>query len=424
MKKKLILSLIIFVSLVIINSLRIGIEPTISAEVALNNLNGGEIEAVTSRMYNSSYIFGTLLQFSILLSGVWVVINIWKINMQKNNVVSMFWVLVLAISSLTMSGCGFIKPFDVPEFIEIESNETAFVVPLEGDIGKQEKFESVEQLQAQKIATKRVQIPHRWNKTGRFPASGEWIDTIRVIRVDRTPVTRQWSADSAEKNQPDTAIWVESKDSVGFSTGFSCSAYVREEDAAKFLYWYPSKSLGEVMDKEIRARIQKNVAEVAAKFELDELRGKKQDIISEVRTDITSFFSERGITITIIGMFGGMTYENADIQKSIDEVVIAQQQKNVAEAETEAQIEKNKKIQLEATAQAERLTTEAEGKAQAISLISKATMEAQQNPLFLNLRQLETTEKLIEKWNGTYPTYFMGSEETNPSSLLLQLPQQ
>ena len=29
-----------------------------------------------------------------------------------------------------------------------------------------------------------------------------------------------------------------------------------------------------------------------------------------MKTDLTNFFATRGITITTVGMFGGMTYEN------------------------------------------------------------------------------------------------------------------
>ena len=41
---------------------------------------------------------------------------------------------------------------------------------------------------------------------------------------------------------------------------------------------------------------------------------------------------ERGITITTIGQFGGMTYENTKIQDAIDQVFISQQEKERAAA--------------------------------------------------------------------------------------------
>ena len=59
------------------------------------------------------------------------------------------------------------------------------------------------------------------------------------------------------------AVWIESANSVGFSMGFTCTAFIPEDDAARFLYWYPSGSLADVMDKEVRARVQQAAAEVA-----------------------------------------------------------------------------------------------------------------------------------------------------------------
>jgi SPFH domain / Band 7 family len=90
------------------------------------------------------------------------------------------------------------------------------------------------------------------------------------------------------------------------------------------------------MNTEVRGRIQQVAAEIAAKYPLDALRARKQEISDAVKNDITSFFSQRGIVITTVGMFGGMTYENVEIQKAIDNTVIAQQLKVVNEAKWEA----------------------------------------------------------------------------------------
>ncbi len=92
-------------------------------------------------------------------------------------------------------------------------------------------------------------------------------------------------------------------------------------------------------------RIQQTAAEVAAKYPRDSLRAKKQEIADAVKQDVTAFFAQRGITITTVGMFGGMTHENAAIQKAIDETVIAQQLKVVSEAKFSAQQRENDRIE-------------------------------------------------------------------------------
>jgi hypothetical protein len=283
------------------------------------------------------------------------------------------------------------------------------------------------------VAAKRVQITHRWSQEGRLTNNGRWIPTVRLIKVNRSPVTREWTAEAATgtaaKNQ---AIWIESSDSVGFSMGFTCTSFIPEEQAAKFLYWYPSGSLADVMDTEVRGRIQQIAAEVAARYPLDALRAKKQEISDAVKTDITSFFAQRGVVVTTVGMFGGMTYENTEIQKSIDNTIIAQQLKVVNEAKWDAQQRDNDRVTLEANVIAERARRiaageadakkiAAEAEAQSIREVTKALADARENPLLYQLRALEVERARVEHWNGQYPSWFMGTGSAAPN-LLLQMP--
>ena len=328
-------------------------------------------------------------------------------------------VLVLALFA---SGC---KPYDVPSFQEIDTSETGFLIPLEGKTDSQMAFESEIYLNQRKVAAKRVQITHRWVKEGRLYYSGSWIDLVRLVKVDRSPVTREWTASLGSGTAArDQAIWIESKDSVGFSVGFNCTAYIREDDTAKFLYMYRSKSLADMMDTEVRARVQSIAAEVAARYDLDELRSRKQEIIDEVREGLLPFFNERGITITTVGMFGGFTYQNKRIQDAIDDTFVAQQLKVVNQAKFNAQQKDNERVELEAKAMANRVRTIAEGEADAIRRIAEATREAQSDPLFLKMKMLEVEQDRIEKWDGHYPNYLMqmGSGGDSPQ-LLLEVPQ-
>jgi len=182
----------------------------------------------------------------------------------------------------------------------------------------------------------------------------------------------------------------------------------------------------------VRGRIQQVAAEIAAKYPLDVLRAKKQEISDAVKRDITEFFAQRGVVITTIGMFGGMTYENGEIQKAIDNTVIAQQLKVVNEAKWEAQQRENDRVTLEANAIAERARRIAAGEAdakkigvaaeaQAIRDVNKALAEAPQNPLLYQLRSLEVERARVERWNGQYPGYLLQTGASSPN-LMLQLP--
>ena len=404
------------------------LEPRYAAALAVAQLNGGESAFVQLRTFEVCRVLGhSVVIVGLLLTALWLFRprpqNLLRLIKGKN--------VVLLAACCALVSC--IRPYDTPEYAEIDTSETGFLVPLEGDSGSQAKFQSEEYLRDLKVAAKRVQITHRWSQEGRFYSSGRWIPTVRLVKVNRSPVTREWTAEtSSGTSTKNEAIWIESSDSVGFSMGFTCTAFIAEENAAKFLYWYPSGSLAGVMDTEVRGRIQQVSAEVAAKYPLDSLRERKQEIADAVKNDLIRFFSARGVTITTVGMFGGMTYENAEIQKAIDNTIIAQQQKVVNEARFAAQRRENDRIELEANALAERARRIAAGdadakkiaaaaEAEAIREVNRALAEAKENPLLYQLRSLEVEKTRIDRWNGQCPTYYLATGNS-PSTMLLPPP--
>lgn len=406
------------------------IQSDIARELAVRQLNGGNGAFEKLRTFDFTKELIHMSGVVAMIIGGCIVFSRPPTPRVKRLTV---WPAMLAVMAMSLSGC--IREYDKPEYVVIDTSETGFLIPLEGNSGDQAKFESEDYLKANKVSSKRVQITHRWSQEGRLSTDGHWIPAVRLIKVDRSPVTREWTADSStgtsNKNQ---AIWIESADSVGFSMGFTCTAYIPEESAAKFLYWYPSGSLAQVMDTEIRGRIQQAASEVAARYPLDALREKKQEICDAVRKNITEFFASRGVVVTTVGMFGGMTYENPEIQKAIDNTVIAQQLKVVNQAKFEAQQKDNERVELEADAIAEKARRIAAGEAdakkttalaeaQAIREINKALSEGQQNPLLYQFKALDVEKARVEKWNGEYPTYYIGNGAgNNTSPVLLQLP--
>lgn len=326
-------------------------------------------------------------------------------------------VVSAGLVALFLSGC--VKPYNEPVFVEVGPNETAYVIPLQGDTSQQGKFASAAFLEQHKVAAKRIQVPREWVSTGYLITSGFYQEQVRVIKVDRTPTTVEYHQDSVKDAD---AIWIESKDSVGFSTGFSVTALVKEEDTSTFLYRYNALSLKDVLTREVRARVQQIAANYAARFILDDLRSKKNDMLTEIRTDVVTFFGERGITITTLGQFGGMTYENIEIQKAIDGTFIAQQAKVVNAALLVAQADANKKSQEIAEQAKANAILVAEGEAKAIELVSKAAAAAQSTPSFVRLKELEVDVKRIEKWNGVTPSTLIEGGSTG-LSMFLQPPQ-
>src|SRR5262245_58553480 len=183
-----------------------------------------------------------------------------------------------AIVVLAILGIVFIRPYDVPEFVEVDSSESAFLIPLEGNTANQSAFQSVKYLEEKKVAAKRVQITHQWRQMGYMPRNGIYVGNVRLVKVDRRPITREWTRSAKTgTSSRDEAIAAESRDSINFTMGIGVTAHIPEESAAVFLYSYPSKSLADMMDMEVRARIHQVIAEEAGTYAVFDLPAKKND---------------------------------------------------------------------------------------------------------------------------------------------------
>ncbi|SFR75959.1 SPFH domain-containing protein [Anaeromicropila populeti] len=273
----------------------------------------------------------------------------------------LLFVATLVVMAGSMASC---KPYDKPEFVEITASQTAFLIPLVGDTSDQAVFESEELLEKTKVATKRVRIPHEWVKKGRMPSSGEYMPTETIIIVERKPETREWTSEKDKGTSAvNQAIYAESKESIGFSVGMNCTAQIDEKNATKFLYRYNNKTLSDIMDTEIRARVESDFVEQCAKYTLNEILQNKEIIMNYVRDDVTSYFSERGITINNLGMKEGLTYEDETIQQAIND-------KFSSEQKIVTQKNNNKVILSKAQAEADAKILAAEADAKSNKLLS------------------------------------------------------
>ena len=293
-------------------------------------------------------------------------------------IIALLLTLVMCMTMFT--GC--VKPYDKPEFVTIEPHQTAFLIPLIGDTTNQASFESEEMLMQAKVSTKEIQIPHRWVQTGRMHWSGEYRDTMALIVVDRSPVTREWSsAKDMGTSVANQAIYAESSESIGFSAGMNCSAQIySEQDAVKFLYCYNNKPLNEIMDTEIRARVESKFVEECASRTLNEILLEKEQIMEAVRDDITTYFAERGITITVLGMKDGLEYDDTTIQKSINDKFSSEMKLTTQENENQ------------------RIISEAEALAEANRILSES------------LTDEVLKQQMYEKWDGKLPEVMTGSD--------------
>ena len=313
----------------------------------------------------------------------------------KKRIIALTLMLVVMLTML----CGCRRPYDTPEFVTIEASQTAFLIPLIGDTGSQGVFESEDLLLEAKIATKEIQIPHRWVQLGRKDWNGEWRPSATLIVVERKPVSRSWESGESTATSANKAIFGETSDNIGIYVGMNCTAMIEEKDAAKFLYRYNNTPLETIIDTDIKKMVEDRFNIETAKYTSTELGAKKGEIMEAVKSYVVDYFKDYGITITVLGLKEGISFENPAIQTAIDKKFESEQKLVIQQNENEANIAK-------AEAEAQAILIAAEAQAKANKLLSESLTNALLEQMY------------YEKWNGELP-YIYGGDGMTP---IVQVP--
>lgn len=313
----------------------------------------------------------------------------------KKRIIALTLMLVMMLTML----CGCRRPYDTPEFVTIEASQTAFLIPLIGDTGSQGVFESEDLLLEAKVATKEIQIPHRWVQLGRKDWNGEWRPSATLIVVERKPVSRSWESGESTATSANKAIFGETSDNIGIYVGMNCTAMIEEKDAAKFLYRYNNTPLETIIDTDIKKMVEDRFNIETAKYTSTELGAKKGEIMEAVKAYVVEYFKGYGITITVLGLKEGISFENPAIQTAIDKKFESEQKLVIQQNENEANIAK-------AEAEAQAILIAAEAQAKANKLLSESLTNALLEQMY------------YEKWNGELP-YIYGGDGMTP---IVQVP--
>ncbi|MBV8656832.1 MAG: hypothetical protein JO142_03305 [Burkholderiales bacterium] len=287
-----------------------------------------------------------------------------------------YTVLATAVGTALLAGCA---PRPVDEYVEVGPSETAFLIALDGNtLQNQTRLQSVAFLEQNKVSAKRVIIPHKAVNVCPSCFFPKWTElaSARLIRVNRSPVTREWTRPANTGTSPrNQAFAVESNESIDFDIGGTMTAHITEEDAAKFLYFYAGKSLEDVADSNIRSVISASLARQFGANSLDWGRTHKNEVFANALADAREAFGAKGITIDNLGFVEGMTYHDSRIQDAI-----------------------NKKFEADVQVEA------AKQQLAAAETLAKAQAAVQvQQELEMRKRDLDLRAKAIEKWDGHMP---------------------
>lgn len=299
--------------------------------------------------------------------------------------------VALGMAALFLSSCAPYKTLDV---VEVQSNETAWAIPLDAmSKDGQVKFDSVAFLNQKKIASKRIMVDKVKRDIGRMYWSIEWIPTTRVIKVDRSLVTRQWTDGAGGKSEDDFAIGVVTQDSVKLRVGLTITASIEEDDASTYLYYHGARPLSEVLDQNIRSFAISELTKEYSQLNLNDAQVQGDEIYAKLFANAAKAFKPKGVSIQYLGNAEGLTYGDPTVQQAINARYLAEQDAKTAKEQQEAQKIRNATKVLNAQAEADAAKKLLDAK--------EATMF--QNDLQVKMMNAQASLTMSQRWNGGLP---------------------
>ncbi len=325
------------------------------------------------------------------------------------------WLGMIALVSLSMTGCW--RPFEPVKLGNDSANERLFLLPFTDSIENQSSSRTEDYLRRNLVYTQQVKIPQQWVPKGYeilFP-NGVWQDAAILVRVNKSPVTREWTADAnSGTSTRNEAIWVMTSDQVEFSTGWTCTARISSrDDAVRFLHNYPNGALTQVMDQEVRAKLQSEFGIEVTDLPMDELRKKATPHIRRVTEDVIAFFQERGITITNLGITVDSCTRILRSSRRWSKCSTPNKRNRSPSPKHQLRRRRTKTIKLESDARADALLTEKKAEAEGIRLVADAKnyeieMAIQDPETYLRLKQFELERDKLQKWDESSRPIFLG----------------
>lgn len=235
--------------------------------------------------------------------------------------------LILAVVMATaLTGC--VRPYDKPTYEEVDTFETAFVIPLFEDDGvtmsEQVQLNGTEDYyKSREVNTKLIQIPHKWVKTGRFTRSGYYKDAVKIVKVSLSPISGKWLPNT------DEAVKVETSSSQGMQFPITYSFQIEAQNAAKYLSKYKDKSLEQVIRTDINRHFSGVLNEETHKREYTQVTAERDDIIKTAVKSTQEYCNRYGITVNYIRMYDGIIPDDSSLQDNLNKIASLQTERQV-----------------------------------------------------------------------------------------------
>src|ERR1700675_131992 len=235
----------------------------------------------------------------------------------------------------------------------------------------------------------------------------------QIIEFPTYVQTVKWTRDTAEGHPINEEMGFNSKEGMEILVDVSLSYAIDPSKVPDFYVKYRVSDLELFTHGILRDIVRNSLNEVASTFTVEDIYGeRKADFLKRVETLIEEKVAPVGVGVQQFGFIGAPRVPDV-IATAITAKAQAIQQSERARNEL-------------ATTQAEAAKKIAEAEGDAKSLVMRGQGEADANrirqtsltPQLLDLRRIENSRALIDKWNGQLPTVETGQG----GGMILQLP--
>lgn len=238
-----------------------------------------------------------------------------------------------------------------------------------------------------------------------IPVNTGWVSynpfTESVVEYPTFVQTAVWTHDRTESSPTNEEVSFNSKEGLCVTGDLSLSYQLASYKVPHFYTKFRADDINAFTHGFMRNVARDLFNEIGGKYAIDEIYGpKKDEFLAQVRTKLNAEMEPYGITIEQFGFIGA---------PRPPQVVIDALNAKVAATQEAMRVENEI---LQAKAQAQKRIAEAEGEAAA-----NRALAASVTPELLRWKQMEITQKAIDKWDGRRPTV-----EGSSSGLLMQIP--
>lgn len=246
-----------------------------------------------------------------------------------------FGILAIVMVLIGLMSCS--KKF---EMVEVKSNEWAILVPYEGDTSKQAAIQSLEFYEQNLISGKRVTIPYKKINDGTGSVDKPM---AQLLVCPRDSVTRTYYNEMKDDGKGGMIEIVgdkrgfptETMGSAGITVGVSYSA--RITNAAKWFFYKGNTDLTKFLDSDVYGVIATAVTSNVAKYKDEDLTANKNELAQKIKDAVNAVVGQFGVEVYTLGIYGGIIFDNPEVQKQIDNLLISSKKKDAALAEVSAE---------------------------------------------------------------------------------------